>query len=554
MKQIVKKYKIIFSIIILTLITGLCFIYSMEIRRGWLGELSTGDSKWRGGHHQWLSGSTLKFVNNWYFEGPLKLKFAFIENPKSVEFKNLTERKFYPSYPPGTIIPLYLLTKLLNHELTPSILMKYNLINQFFIAFFLSLSIFFFLRQININTTNSTLLSVIPIIIEYYTPATMYWHQNVFFSDQAVIFPFVLFIFLEIIKSSIKNKRIIYILQTIISFYGSLTDWFFTFVILVIWFINILKNKKNIIKTTLYYWTPYITAIGLFLIQLGILGLLNKLYLKFLMRTGISQKGAKDIHDFFDQFWIQNIQNNYGTLYFYFIIGSIFFLFFLLIFMKFKKDKFFSKILIFISYFIFPPLLQVYFLKNHSVVHDFSVLKFSPALATIPFVIIPIIIIYLFKIKHSTFYNIKLHKATFILPIIFCITILHSTEYYTKLFPKPDLDLSKIGYFIKNNSSYKDIIFSDIYIIPENPPQRLSYSMKRIYKANNLKDICKKIKSIKNNFIINFFTKQYKQNSNFIKTINNNSFKKIKNNQFILYKIKKQKIIQECKKSVIKLP
>jgi hypothetical protein len=124
------------------------FKYTVRIREPWFGTLSLR-------LHQRASGSTLKFSKNWYREGLLDLKFGMIENPKSVEFPTLLSREPYTSYPPGAILPIYIISKLRRHEPTPSLLMKYNLLNHLFIAFFLSLIIFFFLVQLKFGYLNS---------------------------------------------------------------------------------------------------------------------------------------------------------------------------------------------------------------------------------------------------------------------------------------------------------------------------------------------------------------------------------------------------------------
>lgn len=261
--------KIVASLSLLFIVTTVIFFTTLEMRTPWRKELSNG-------HHQWLSGSTIKFANNWYAEGPVALKFGLIENPKSIEFQSLLSRQPYASYPPGAIFPIYILAKIKGHEVTPNMLMKYNLINQFFIALFLSLTVFFFLRQIKFDYLNSVLLSVVPILIEFFTPATMYWHQNVFFTDQAIILPFVLFIFFEIVKGNINNRlilRTICILQALVMFYGALTDWLFVFISLTVWLNRILKQEMgnsvySVVKSSLFFWFPSILAMGLFIAQL----------------------------------------------------------------------------------------------------------------------------------------------------------------------------------------------------------------------------------------------------------------------------------------------
>lgn len=196
-----KSLKTVFCIILLFSITFIAFAYTVEIREPWFGQLSTEG-------HEWLTGSTLKFSENWYFEGPINLKFAMLENPRSVEFPNLSSRIPYTAYLPGAIVPIYVLGELLGQNPTPSLVMGYNLLNHFLVAFFLSLMLFFFFRQLKIDFLNSFLFSLIPLFIELLLPGPLYWFQNVFFADQAVILLFVLYIFLEIIKDDLKEKMI----------------------------------------------------------------------------------------------------------------------------------------------------------------------------------------------------------------------------------------------------------------------------------------------------------------------------------------------------------
>jgi len=136
-----KKHIDRIAIILLILLTLSIFIYTVLIRSSWFGVLSPG-------HHQWLTGHAILHTKNWYNEGALKLRFGFFENPNSVEFPTLESRVFYFSYPPGALIPIYLISKLIAQEPNPALVMAYNLSNHFFITLFLSLTIFFFLNLV----------------------------------------------------------------------------------------------------------------------------------------------------------------------------------------------------------------------------------------------------------------------------------------------------------------------------------------------------------------------------------------------------------------------
>jgi len=73
-----EQIKALICIFLLLGLTFVCFMYTVEIRSPWFGELS--DDR-----HQWLSGSTLKFSKNWYGEGPLNLGFTMLDEPASIE-------------------------------------------------------------------------------------------------------------------------------------------------------------------------------------------------------------------------------------------------------------------------------------------------------------------------------------------------------------------------------------------------------------------------------------------------------------------------------------
>ena len=316
-------------------------------------------------------------------------------------------------------------------EPSPDLVMGYNLLNHFFVALFLCMMIFFFLRQqLRLDLINSFLFSIIPLLLELMLPGTLYWFQNVFFTDQAVIFPFVLYVFLEVIKDGIrmettKNSRILTslnIIQNIVIFYGFLTDWLFIFIALTIYIKRLIDGEiffsqkmfwnKNIyyfLKGSLKYWFAPLLAVFLYVLQIFILGTMGQTESKALLRTAISNSGIEYNNNGLILF-LSYISNAYGLVAVVFItISLVFFLlmFIYLIFGRFKRHKNLYKIkktMYLYGMLLVPCIIQVMVFSNHSIVHDFSVLKFSVPLATIPFVLLPIMI---FLLSNKSF-NIKL--------------------------------------------------------------------------------------------------------------------------------------------------
>lgn len=500
------KSKII-CIFLLFIITSLLFQYTVGIREPWMGKINEENN-------QWLTGSTLKFSTNWYVENPLNLKFTMLENPKSIEFSTLSSRVLYTSYPPGTVIPIYILSKIVGHKPTLTLIMKYNLFNQFLIAFLLSLIVFFTFLQLKLDIRSAFIFSIIPILLELTLPGPLYWHQNVFFSDQAIILPFVSFIFLEIIRTNYaKNKRALTtlsIIQAIIMFYGILTDWLFVFIALTVYIKRIFSkemfreiNIREFLTKSIIYWFPGIISITLFIIQIYSLNYINSTIEKGLFRTGISPEGSSEITNFIGQMQIKFF-NDYGSLitYIFFISLIICLIISILITIKYLKDrkiedniKKILKILYTTGLLAIPCFLQILIFKNHSFVHPFSVLKFSVPIAIIPFVFTPLILYLILKDLKFNKINLKLPNINYLFILSLLSLVLVSGiliyEHYpnTNYFPKINNSDAILGHSIHKNTKYNDIVFSPDLEVPMNPPQVLSYSMKRVYKINSPEEI-----------------------------------------------------------------
>jgi len=530
-----ERINVLICIFLLFGITFSVFTYTVGIREPWFGQLNNND------HHQWLTGSTLKFSTNWYNEGPIQLRFAMLENPKSIEFPTLLSRDPYTSYPPGAIIPIYIISKLVSHEPTASLVMRYNLLNQFLVAFILALIIFFFLMQLKIDIVNAFLFSLIPVILELLLPAPLYFFQNVFFSDQAVILPFVLYIFLEVLRDEMngRNLRILNIIQNIVLFYGFLTDWLFVFIALTVYMKRIISgeivfsrkislvNAYSFIKESLKYWLVPLITVALFVLQVIILGTEGFTLSKMFLRMGVTEQYADILKNGLNVF-LGYLLEGYGQLELFLLICSAIFSIFVtvyIIFKSLKKQKMIfghvyevKKILYLIGLFLIPCVLEVYVFKNHSIIHDFSVLKFSVPISSITLVLLPILIFFMtenflsktfksrFVFFRYFFNKFHINPRLFVILLLSLFIALGNVAYihpsYTSFFPTTNGDFKIVGESIHKNTYYNDVVFSPDFEIPENPPVLLSYSMKRVYQINSTEDIKNKINGLSGNYNI----------------------------------------------------
>lgn len=554
-------------VLLLFSITFVVFQYTVDIREPWFGDLSL-----KG--HQWQTGSTIKFSANWYTEGPLKLRFAMLENPDSIEFPTLASRDIYTAYPPGSIIPIYILSRISGHKTNPALVMSYNLFNHFLIAFFLSMIIFFFLlKHIRLKPINAFTFAIIPIMIELLMPGPLYWHQNVFFADEAVILPFVLYIFLEVLRDSFRmekkdNKkilRILNIIQNLILFYGFITDWLFVFIAFTVYIKRIIDGEINLssensfsgkislfIKENIKFWIVPIFASGLFLIQLLVLETLNNTISKVLVRSGISSDGSG-----YEEYFLAGLHNifkwNYGHSFDCVLIISL--TIFLLaaiyiIYRQFMNQKLDEKVwsnvkltMYLMGMLFIPCMLQIFFFSQHSVMHYFSVLKFIVPLSTIPFVLLPILVYILFsnfipktlKTNFKVFYKCDVNIGLFIIFLLMSglvsATLVAEHPHYKDLFPPIYNNYIHLGKSIENNTGYNDVVFSPDFELSANPPQQLSYSMKRVYLIDStsmdrdIKNITRNING-RYNVIIMFW---YPPDSSWTNILKNSTVIKDKN-------------------------
>jgi hypothetical protein len=467
------------------------------------------------GTHIWLSASTVKFVNNWLKEGPFNLHFLMLEYPDSIEFNNLSEREVYISYPPGAVIPPYILAKLLHKPEIQIGFIKQFLKIKFLLDVLLVCFIFYsvfrrILRRKNRKATATT--AVILSICWMLMPINLYYLRNVYFSDQCVISVVLLFFLLEIYDSYFSAKTIksplrcvYFVFKFFISLFGVLTDYYFLFVLFISWLVKIVplfKAKyllKNIISSSLVYVLPVLLGIGLFISQIMAVPnsksiVINKM--KYRMFSDSEWHGGNKIIAI-----AKSLAENYyfGTM---FVIAFIFMLVFL--FAKNRNNKTFTEkyrpLFDFALILYIPPVLQVLVLQQHSAVHEFSLLKFSfPIIASVVWLVV--LYLELKGMENARFViqienDKRLHKikitAVYLLSIagsvLLCSIPAVYADYYYEARKGEPVSYEREN-LIRANDDFNDVYFSFTESIEANPPQFLAVSRKLIHKIDNLANI-----------------------------------------------------------------
>ncbi len=469
------------------------FAYTVHARRPWFGKLSFE-------HHQWLTANTLRFARAWHAEGPWTLRFALLSEPQSVEFPTLLSRNPYVSYPPGFVLTAYAYSLVSEGVPTVSSLMSWNLINHGLIAVALGSLSLLVLRRLGFDRGTATLLAAVPPTLELLLPGPLYWHQNVYFADQAVLLPYVVFILLEAIGDAYPSARASSNRwQVVIMAWGSACDWLFVCLVGIAYVKRLAagdiplpwSNVKTWWWRSLRFGMGGLLALGLFFIQLVFLGMLQRLKERFLERIGATDVNADFTARFNAIFWGEYIPAQFGTagpaLAFVALAGCL-----VLGGWWWRQVARNQAPLPGVALSVWtmalltvPCFVQVYALRNHSAIHDFSALKFSLVIAAVPFVLLPVTLLSVLAPRWSACVRRQVGvSAVLLMAALAYILPVHLG--FRALFPEPSPIIEPLGNAVRQSVTPSDIVFSPDFEIPTDPPHLLALAGKRVYYAPSI--------------------------------------------------------------------
>lgn len=469
-KQVVKSRDCI-GLALITLVFIAIFLAGYK----YIGTLSAG-------HHQWLTAETMKFTENWVEDGIQNDNFLHIEDPNSIEQNGLISRGIYSSYPIGAQLPILFLKKILPNIDTLKIIHIYGYVNLYLIAILIYFLVIFSRKDFKNNIQVFAIIASISYLV---LPSTRYWHSLVYFADQAVILPFALILFLELIIRKF-NINLIRYFQSLILFWGMTIDYLVIPLALILYlfrlFVPLNEMGIQIAKNFIQIFSPIAFALLIQTLVLYSNDLILPLYNNFLFRSGLNNEGSNLISSFFNQFWLGGL----GIFPFVIFSISIFVGTFLLI----KRKYLLGNIIGIIG--LLSCTLQVIILRNHSVIHDFSALKFYLPLCFLFFGYYPSI--FYVYIKNKKNYSEKLNSifkiGTSIL-LIFILFLWVAFEHKRFRPPIPDFSWKQLAYYLREKSRFEDVFIGfDGIEIGRWPPHTLAISRKRVYsfdKKDNIK-------------------------------------------------------------------
>ncbi len=527
------------AVLALMLCAAGAFAYSVYVRSPWFGTSPVCPETW-------LTSDTVLFTRNWYREGPWNLRFALVHEPLSIETPTLESREIYTSYPPGGMFAIYAVSRILRHEPTLNMLMACNLGAQYLITVLLCLMLYLHLRRIDYPYVDAFILSLVPVPIMLFLPSPAYHFQMSYFHDLAGLPPFVLIVFLELLRdgyASPSTRKWMGAAQGMVAFYGVLTDWLVPLVLVCVYLkrfmrgqladwpeVSVRSGARQFLGRSLVFWLPGVLALALFALQLQHFDKFGALAAKFQERTGM-KAGTFLSLELSNRFWTGHMIRGYGRLGRSLVIASMAGMAALPVLMglrrllRCRRNAALGETAALIFMLLAPCVLQVYFLKQHSahIFHFFSSVKFCVVLATVPFVLLPVAALAAvnqnmdsvspFRVISTLMGRPRKYPrlGALLPPVLLLLAVLYVRGEYPRLFeqflPENPRNPVAMGRFVAGHTRFEDIVFaSGQDFETETQIATLAYNMKRVYPGRSVESICEKTQDVQGEFVINYLT------------------------------------------------
>lgn len=479
----------------------LFFLISVVLRSPVVGTLSDG-------HHQWLTAHSALIVENWKEDGIGNDKFLAVSIPKSIEHQALSEREVYVSYPPGAQLLILPISKIFAGLSVFTIIHSVNLANHLLIA------VIIFNLVIRLQSRGSAPLNhqfgVLASIAYLFLPAPFYWHFMVYFADQAVILPFILCAYLEF-RYRDTAKPLYAIALGCSLFVAASIDYLAIPLLILLALMRVVKpvsttslSAANIRQIVFQLALPTLLPIAVYFTWVYHNGYLDALITTALFRTGLSWKGTPlswygspyvySIEGFVKQFVVRHL-HIYLPL---FIISMAVVVYGLL---RERSNRFVVLFVLFGT-----VTLQVLLLRSHSVIHDFSALKFFAPICIVIFGLIPTLVLErsgeverliapwrkkdarLLRRSTASVLSFTLDQRR-LLGLMFSLLVLVAAVHRSikREFPDRGIEDGEIAHYIRASARFEDVFFGlDGFEIPLYPPQKLSIARRLVPRVDSM--------------------------------------------------------------------
>lgn len=439
--------------------------------------------------------SSMRALDDWGFF-TLRGVSSFIPRSREIEVRNLHKftldinEAIYLSYPSGWLNLPYATFRILHAvfpslEITPQFLSIYNIvIDRWMTAAFFGVFLFFFLGIVtngSLERAHRSFLSLIGCAWWLVSPPVLYWTQNTYGMDQAII-PWITLLLALVARNNAHLstvKKWEHLLLFVVVFVCCFIDWYGVvascITVAVCLVSDLCPRRTSWKRLSMVYGTLLVAALcvgGIFYVQLqSFSDGWDQLFYKYGIRSAYSQETVGIAHNLFE-IWTSYIVLPHLP---YLILLCALPLAGALLYRSTHKKEL---IAIGIALMI-PPLLWTLLLPQHSIKHPFSLLKF--AIPTITLLLcIPTYCVMLLK-DVPVFLRRSMEYALYFI-LICSIGYAVSRSTYTPLVPQEDDAILPLQTLIQTYVGPDDIPLSDTEIIlGSRPTHKIWYMNRWIY-------------------------------------------------------------------------
>jgi hypothetical protein len=362
-------------------------------------------------HHEYLTAHSLvslRALDQW---GIGNLLGASVLVPKSMEYLQADITIFdkgdgvYLSYPSLWLVVPYIVFKIFAISTTVANLQIYHLIcDRLFSGlaiYFLFLEIILLFKKIDfLQGWGGKILALIGTSAWMLTPAVLYWSQNVYFCDQAVLLPiYVLILFAIKQRFQFENlsrpKQVILFISSLCAAGFDWYGWVFLLLLMLTIFVPLVRKS---IWSAFRAVMPIVIAIAVISIWFTAQLIYYKDGFHQITNIALERVGANLEFNLSQDIFVMSLYWHYYLPHYLkelwdagkfslpiFSIGSLTLLIWLCWHSQ-AKLCFMSTCLLILG----APLLQIAILKQHSTIHDFSAFKLGLPTVFIIWIVIPI--------------------------------------------------------------------------------------------------------------------------------------------------------------------
>jgi hypothetical protein len=392
-------------------ILGVCVVYVMVLdwRFPYIHQLPVFDL-------DYITTVMMMFARNWWIEGPWHMLFSMPYVPLSVETPTPDLRyDMYQSWPPGAVLSLYLVAKVMGSEPSITMVNWLNVAGHGLIALFLALAAWVTANMLRRPKIEGVVLAIVAACLVLFPRGPVFFFSQVYAFDTHVVVYYALLIFvvaLEFNASDRASARWYYYFEIVILIWGLYVDWLFYFVF-ALWLAlrmlgtwtqdgRPLRRKEAVALTA----TPLVTF-AIFLLwrfvtpgsiaaKQGVMASIQDLVWKFIYRVGDTDDHPVSAAKFFGSFYDAHRYFFWDTAPI--LIGGAFVAGLGLLAVLFAMSRsdaaarriYFGLFSIFLLS-IVPAYVQMIVFKQHTFIHPWSIAKVVVPLAMIPGVLLPLL-------------------------------------------------------------------------------------------------------------------------------------------------------------------